>query len=131
MVELISERGTWMGVRGRGGLTVVALTVPGAARASARAASRLVTVDVPSRCVNPATVVMADPPPGKPARAQRLRANVLLPRGYDGRRRFPVLYLLTGAGAYDYWLDFSYGELPKAGRGLPAIVVLPASGLVG
>src|SRR5205807_5298888 len=70
-------------------------------------------------------------PPGKPARAQRLRANVLLPKGYDGKRRFPVLYLLTGAGAYDYWLDFSYGELLNAVRDLPAIVVMPESGLVG
>jgi S-formylglutathione hydrolase FrmB len=112
-------------------LTVPALTLPGVASTMPAASSTLVTVDVPSRCVDPAHVVMAEPPPGKPVRPPRLRANVLLPKGYDGERRFPVLYLLTGAGAYDYWLDFSYGELTKAVKDLPAIVVMPESGLVG
>jgi len=125
-----------MRLQAMAGLTVVALTVPGltvsgAVSAAPAASSTLVTMDVPSRCVDPAHVVMANPPPGKKARPPRLRANVLLPKGYDGKRRFPVLYLLTGAGAYDYWLDYSYGELMKAVKDLPAIIVMPESGLVG
>ena len=54
----------------------------------------------------------------------------MLPTGYDGQRG-PVLYLLTGAGAYDYWMDFSDGELQKAVKDLPAIVVMPESGIIG
>jgi S-formylglutathione hydrolase FrmB len=73
---------------------------------------------------------MAEPPPGKPARPDALRVNVLLPDGYDGKRRYPVLYLLEGGGAYDYWLDFSYGELRKAVDGLQAIVVMPEASVV-
>src|ERR1043166_6711585 len=72
---------------------------------------RLETLTVPSSCVDPEQVTMSDPPPGKPARPAALRVNVLLPEGYDGQRRFPILYLLHGlGGAYDYWLDDSDGE---------------------
>ena len=58
-----------------------------------QAAQRLTTIETPSRNVDPADVRFngADHP-------HRLRANVLLPDGYDGRRRFPVLFLLHGAG---------------------------------
>jgi S-formylglutathione hydrolase FrmB len=98
--------------------------------AATASASQLQTVTIPSSCVDPAKVVMADPPPGKAARPAALRVNVLLPDGYDGKRRFPVLYLLEGGGAYDYWLDFSYGELARAVKGLPAVVVMPEASVV-
>ena len=90
----------------------------------------LVTLTIPSACVDPTAVVMADPPPGKPERPPALRVNVLLPQGYNGQREFPVLYLLEGGGAYDYWLDFSYGELLSAVRDLPAIIVMPEASVV-
>jgi S-formylglutathione hydrolase FrmB len=94
-------------------------------------ASELVTFSLPSRCIDPAKVVMADPPPGKPDRPPDLRVNVLLPEGYDGERRFPVLYLLHGlGGAYDSWLDDSDGELMNAVKDLSAIVVMPEAGVV-
>ena len=84
------------------------------------AASTLQTLTVPSSCVDPQRVPMSDPPAGKPARPAALRVNVLLPDGYDGQRRFPVLYLLHGlGGAYDYWLDASHGELRKTVDALP------------
>jgi S-formylglutathione hydrolase FrmB len=98
---------------------------------SAAAQERL-TWEVESRCIDQTKVVMADPPPGKPARPPALRVDVVLPEGYDGVRRFPVLYLLQGAaGAWDYWLDYSDGELAKAIRGLDAIVVIPEGGTLG
>ena len=64
-----------------------------AAAGPAHGAQRLTTIETPSRNVNPADVSFngADHP-------RRLRAHVLLPDGYDGRRRFPVLFLLHGAG---------------------------------
>ena len=93
--------------------------------------ARLETLTVPSSCVDPEQVTMSDPPPGKPARSPALRVNVLLPEGYDGERRFPVLYLLHGlGGAYDYWLDDSDGELMKVVEGLDAIVVMPEAGVI-
>lgn len=93
------------------------------------AASTLQTLTVRSSCVDPQRVPMSDPPSGKPARPAALRVNVLLPDGYDGQRRFPVLYLLHGlGGAYDYWLDASHGELRKTVDALPAVVVMPEAG---
>ncbi|HEX2086417.1 MAG TPA: alpha/beta hydrolase family protein [Solirubrobacteraceae bacterium] len=54
-----------------------------------------------------------------------LRANVLLPDGYDGERRFPVLYLLHGIGDnYATWAGPS-GQVEEIARGLGAIVVMP------
>jgi diacylglycerol O-acyltransferase / trehalose O-mycolyltransferase len=95
-------------------------------------AARTVTWEVPSECVDPGQIVLADPPPNQPARGPALRVNVLLPYGYDGRRSFPVLYLLHGANSgYDYWLDWSNGELARALAGFPAIVVMPEGGMYG
>lgn len=52
--------------------------------------------------------------------------NVLLPDGYDGHHRFPVLYLLHGHGdAYDYWVNPARGDLLDIAKGLRAIVVMP------
>ena len=92
---------------------------------------RVETFEVPSACVDTATVVMADPPPGAPARPARLRVRVVLPTSYDGQRAFPVLYLLHGlGGAFDSWTDDSRGELAKAIDGLNAIVVMPEAGVM-
>ena len=52
--------------------------------------------------------------------------NVLLPDGYDGQRRFPVLYLLHGHGdAYDHWANAQRGDVAAIAAGLGAIVVMP------
>ncbi len=65
-------------------------------------ASRLETWTTQSRFVDPAKVEFNGPAD----RPKALRVNVLLPDGYDGRRRFPVLFLLHGHGdAYDSWAD--------------------------
>jgi len=87
---------------------VLALLAILAAAAPAQAA-KLVTIDTPSRHVE-----------GK------LKANVLLPDGYDGKRRFPVLFLLHGVGdAYDTWAKPERGDVRETAKGFPGIIVMP------
>jgi len=63
---------------------------------SAHAEQRIETIETPSVNVDPAHAVFNGPPPSV------LKANVLLPDGYDGVRPFPVLFLLHGVGdSYD------------------------------
>jgi S-formylglutathione hydrolase FrmB len=58
-----------------------------------------------------------------------IRVNVLLPDGYDGKRRFPVLYLLHGHGDnWASWMNPAQGDLVHVAPGLPAIVVMPEGG---
>lgn len=60
---------------------------------------------------------------------QALPVNVMLPDGYDGKRRFPVLFLLHGHGdTYDSWADPHNGDLLHLAAGLRAIVVMPEGG---
>src|ERR687883_653870 len=102
-------------------LPLVALLLALLAAASADA-STLQTWTVTSRFVVPSKVQFNHPPPGPSA----LRVNVLLPDGYDGKRRFPILYLLHGHGdTYDSWMDPKNGDLAHLAAGLPAIVVMP------
>lgn len=84
-------------------------------------ASKLVTIKTPSKHVDPATVLWnGDDHP------KELRANVLLPDGYDGKQRFPVLYLLHGVGdAYDTWAKAERGDVKETTRGFPGIIVMP------
>jgi S-formylglutathione hydrolase FrmB len=96
-------------------VTAAALAAPG----TASAAQRLTTIETPSVNVNPADVKFNGP-------VHRLRTNVLLPDGYDGRRRFPVLFLLHGAGGQvGDWARPTQGDVLNTARGLPAIVVMP------
>jgi S-formylglutathione hydrolase FrmB len=89
--------------------------------ASAQAA-RLETWAVKSRWVDPREIKLN--PPADRVRA--LRVNVLLPDGYDGRRRFPVLYLLNGhGGSYQSWADPAGGDVARIARRLRAIIVIP------
>lgn len=63
---------------------------------------------------------------GRSVDGDALKVNVLLPDGYDGRRRFPVLYLLHGhGGGYGDWVDPARGDAVKILAGLGAIVVMP------
>lgn len=72
-------------------------------------AAELVTIETPSANV-----------------AGELRANVLLPDGYDGVQEFPVLYLLHGAGeGYASWALPEKGDILQTAAGLDAIVVMP------
>ena len=80
------DRGWRLGVVG---VAAMALCAP----APAAAEQRLITLDTPSANVDSSRVRFNGD--GQPS---RLRANVLLPDGYDGKRRFPVLYLLHGVG---------------------------------
>ena len=95
---------------------VAALALPATA-----GAKMLTTIDTPSVNVDPSKVKFnGSDHPG------RLRANVLLPDGYDGKRRFPVLYLLHGAGdAYDSWADPELGNVLETAKELDAIIVMP------
>jgi S-formylglutathione hydrolase FrmB len=99
---------------------VLALLLLLAAAVPAQAAE-LVTIKTPSKHVDPAAVIWnGDDHP------RELRANVLLPDGYDGKRRFPVLFLLHGVGdAYDTWAKPERGDIRETAKGFPGIVVMP------
>jgi S-formylglutathione hydrolase FrmB len=99
---------------------VLALLVLLAAAVPAQAAE-LVTIKTPSKHVDPATVLWnGDDHP------RELRANVLLPDGYDGKRRFPVLFLLHGVGdAYDTWAKPERGDIRETAKGFPGVIVMP------
>jgi S-formylglutathione hydrolase FrmB len=100
---------------------IAAAAVAGEARAA-----QLVTWTTSSQHVDAAKVHFNAPPPGEPARPNALRVNVLLPDGYDGARRFPVLYLLhPREGGYDSWTNAQQGDLLRVAKGFPAIVVMP------
>ena len=62
------------------------------------------------------------------------KVRVLVPAGYRSRpaRRYPVLYLLHGAGAdQTTWTNEGQGEAEALTAGLPLIVVMPAAGRGG
>ena len=100
---------------------VLALLVLLLLAATPAQASELVTLKTPSKHVDPATVVWnGDDHP------QELRANVLLPDGYDAKRRYPVLFLLHGVGdAYDTWAKPERGDIEQTAKGFPGIIVMP------
>lgn len=67
-----------------------------------------------------------------PALAAETKVRVLLPDGYraDDGRRYPVLYLLHGAGGNETdWTDD--GAAARATAGRPVIVVMPDGGRAG
>jgi len=124
------------GVSSRGALLI--LLVLGAAAglvlAAPAAAQRIVTWEDSrvgeSRFVDPAAVPEGsyNEPPGVEERPNALRANVYLPPGYraQGKRRYPVLFLLHGQGdAYDSWINPENGDLLRTAAGFPGIIVMP------
>ncbi len=86
----------------------------------------------PTNRVDPRFVQFGKSPDCGCASTKRLGISVLLPRGYDGRRRFPVLYLLHGAGeAHDTFLTHPTprngelgGDIRRLARSYPAIIVM-------
>ena len=72
-------------------LAVLVLLLAAAAPAQA---AELVTIKTPSKHVDPAAI--PDEHWNGDDAVRELRANVLLPDGYDRERRFPVLFLLHG-----------------------------------
>lgn len=106
-------------------LALVVLATLAVGATTAQAAPRLETLTLTSRFVDPARASF-NLPPGAAARPPALRVNVWLPDGYDGRRSFPVLYLLHGHGdAFDSWMNARQGDLARTAAGLGAIVVMP------
>lgn len=90
---------------------------------AAAAKQRLITIQTPSRFVDPATQTFnGDDHPG------RLQANVLLPDGYaaNPRKRWPLLLLLHGAGDnWESWTRPDRGDIRNTAKGLKAVVVMP------
>jgi S-formylglutathione hydrolase FrmB len=96
------------------------------AGASSADAAQIVTWETESRFVDPAEVQFNPSPPGAPPRQPGLRVNVYLPDGYDGKRRFPVLYLLHNLDAtFESWANPQQGDVMNVAKGFPAIIVMP------
>jgi S-formylglutathione hydrolase FrmB len=90
---------------------------------AAAAAPQLIEIDLPSRAGNIDASQIRFNGDGHP---KTLKANVLLPEGYDPRRRWPVLYLLHGAGeSYRSWVSKTKADAVIGPAKLPAIVVMP------
>lgn len=91
-----------------------------AALPAGAAAGTLERIDLPSRGNVDASQVHFNGA-GHPG---RLVANVLLPDGFDRSRRYPVLYLLHGAGEnYASWVTKTKADV--VAKDLQAIVVMP------
>lgn len=99
-------------------LALLTILVP-----AASAAPQLVTIEVPSAGnVDPREPILNNG-------LRDLRANVLLPDGYDGSRAYPVLYLLHGvADDYRTWLDPTQGGARAVAGDEDVIVVMPEAG---
>src|SRR2546426_1177804 len=108
MANLISMRRLLLFV------AVLAYVALGAAGAHA---AHVITWTTTSKYVDPLKEPFNSPPPGVPDRPNALRVDVYLPDGYDGKQRFPVLYLLHGHGdSYDAWVNPQRGELLTVAR---------------
>ncbi len=108
-----------MGAR-KGILALVVTSALALTPAPAAVAGELRTIDVPSDGnVDPAQVRFngADHP-------KALKASVLLPDGFDPAKRYPVLYLLHGAGeSHTTWVRKTKADTVV--KDLQAIVVMP------
>ncbi len=108
-------------------LALAALVALLALTPSAKAEQKLVTLDVPSKVIDPTNQSFAPPVsstmgphPGV------LKANVLLPDGYTPKKRYPLLLLFHGAGErYDSWADAELGDIKNTAKDLNAVIVMP------
>jgi S-formylglutathione hydrolase FrmB len=90
-------------------------------------ANRVITIKAPSKLVD------VNSPGGLlNGGRQTLRANVLLPDGYDAHpnRRYPVLYLLHGA-TFDYRAWQQTMDVTKTAAHFPGVIVMPDGGRFG
>ncbi len=95
--------------------TVIAILWIGGAEARA---NRLITITIPDRAGEIPGKWLSYPGPP--------RANVLLPDGFNPRKRYPLLVLLNGLNTNYAW--FAQSGLTAAFNGLAAIVVMPEGG---
>lgn len=96
--------------------------------APGQAAAKLVTLDAPSKSIDPATQnFQVDPiTPSMGVHPGTLKVNVLLPDGYTPTKRYPMLLLYHGAGErYDSWIDKDLGDIRNTAAGLNAVIVMP------
>ena len=90
--------------------------------------AQLQTWTTTSRYVDAGQVAFNGCPPGAPKAPKALPVDVLLPDGYDPRRRYPVLYLLHGHGdCYWSWAS-DRGQVRTILKGFAGIVVMPEGG---
>ena len=115
-----------MGVRVRG-VAVASAAIGSLLLAGSASATRIVTWTLRSRYVNPNGPTPFNHPAGtNPHRRNALRVNIYLPDGYNGRRRFPILWLLHGHGDdYESWVNPRYGDLLRLAPHFPGIIVMP------
>ena len=110
--------------------TLVALAATSLAAGTADAA-KLVRFTTKSQYVDPSdpkTTFNEVHGAGLPS-VKKLPVNVLLPNGYDGKQRFPVLYLLHGHGDnYNSWVDPDDGDVRRLAAGFQGIIVMPEGG---
>lgn len=103
-----------------------------AASASSPRTSAVLFWPTPTKQIDTRSLAFGKRPDCGCAGTGRLGISVLLPSGYDGRRRFPILYLLHGAGeAHDTFLTRPTprngelgGDIRAQARRYPAIVVM-------
>jgi S-formylglutathione hydrolase FrmB len=112
-------------------LTVAIVLALAAGIPASATAARIETWDTASANVDPTKEPLSDTADGQP-REPKLRVNVYLPDGYDGRRCFPVLYLMHGGfGGYDYWAHPSKLDVVRLAERFAGIIVMPESGGLG
>ncbi|MDQ8045809.1 MAG: alpha/beta hydrolase-fold protein [Solirubrobacteraceae bacterium] len=105
--------------------TLVACLGVALAPSPASAAQRLETIDLPSTLGN------VDVHTTQLNGTNVLKANVLLPDGYDtdATKAWPVLYLLPGVGDnYNSWAVKKKGRIATIARGFQGIIVMPEAG---
>ena len=123
--SIAGERGQRFRLRRSARVSVAAMLMVCFLPAAARA-SRLITWVTPSRYIDLAKAQFNSPPAGEPVQSPALRVNVLLPDGYNGRQRFPVLFLLHGHGdSYRSWMAPGNGDLTAIAPHFRAVVVMP------
>lgn len=116
---------------------VIVGTAPGSAGTESRTAGHRTGLGYADRPAAPARLVEIKIPDRRheiPSRWIRSydgapRARVLLPAGYDPRRRYSLMVLLNGlSGVYSDWSTAGLGTITKTADGFDGIIVMPEGG---